>query len=270
MKKAAAALIALLVLAACLWFIAIPESLIADLIESSLGREYLFLKAEGVEKGLFYNFDARRIILKKKGSGEDADDTLLVFSDVKGGVEFASLFLLRPELRFHGRINEGDVTGIVRLTGKDSLMITARAVHMNGIPLFEPLGIRGDGILSGSFAVRDNSGELKFSVADLKLKNAALGGVLLPLDLFHDAKGAVRINSDNTAEVQSFAMTGTGIYTRVKGTMKGNAMDLSLELMTDSSFASGALLQMMLGKYRVSPGYYLVPLKGGIPRGEGA
>ncbi len=269
MKKAAAALLVLLLLAVCLWFIAIPESLIADLIESSLSREYLFLTAEGVEKGLFYNFGARRIVLKKRGSGGEPDDTLLVFSDVKGGVEFPSLLLLRPELRFHGRMNEGDVTGVVRLTGRDSLMIAASDVRIDGIPLFEPMGIYGDGILSGTFAVRNDSGELKFSVADLKLKSAALGGVLLPLDLFHDAKGAVRIGSDDTAEVQSFAMTGTGIYARVKGTMKGTTMNLSLELMTDSSFASGPLLQMMLNRYRVSPGYYLVPLKGGIPRGEG-
>ena len=77
------------------------------------------------------------------------------------------------------------------------------------------------------------------------------------------------MNNDNTAEVRSFAMTGTGVYARVKGTMHGNDMNMSLELMTDSSFESGFLFQVMLEKYRVSPGYYLVPLKGGIPGGEG-
>lgn len=269
MKKAAVALIVLLLLVVCMWFIAIPENLIADLIENSLSREYLYLKTEGVKKGLFYNFGAERILLKKKGSGRDSDDTLLVFSNVKGRLDFLSLFRLRPELRFHGSMNGGDVTGFVRLTGADSLMITAGNIRINGIPLFEPLGIYGDGILSGSFRVRNNSGELKFSVRDVNLKSTSLSGVFLPLDLFHDIKGAVKMNSDNTAEVQSFAMTGTGIFARVKGTMQGNDMNMSLELMTDSSFASGSLFQMILEKYRVSPGYYLVPLKGGIPKGEG-
>ena len=269
MKKTVVALIALLLLIVCLWFIAIPESLIADLIENSLSREYLYLRTEGVKKGVFYTFGADRILLKKKGSGRDSDGTLLVFSNVKGRVELLSLFRLRPELRFHGSMNDGDVTGFVRLTGADSLVITAGNVRINGIPLFEPLGIYGDGILSGSFLVRNNSGELKFSVRDVHLKSASLGGVFLPLDLFHDAKGAVRFNNDNTAEVQSFAMTGAGIYARVKGTVQGNDMNMSLELMTDSSFARESLFQMMLEKYRVSPGYYLVPLKGGIPGGEG-
>lgn len=269
MKKTAVALIALLFLAACLWFIAIPESLVAGLIENSLSREYLYLKTEGVKKGLFYTFAADRILLKKKGSGADPDDTLLVFSNVKGRVALLSLLMLRPELRFRGSVNDGGVTGVVRLTGADSLMITASALRINGIPLFEPLGIYGDGILSGTFAVRDNSGELKFSVTDLRLKSTALGGVLLPLDLFHDAKGSVRISNDTTAEVRSFAMTGTGIYARVKGTIKGNDMNMSLELMADSSLASESLFQMVLEKYRVSPGYYLVPLKGGVPGSEG-
>ena len=269
MKKTAVAFIALLLLVACLWFIAIPESLIADLIENSLSREYLYLKTEGVKKGLFYNFGADRILLKKKGKGGDPDAPLLVFSNVKGRGELLSFFRLRPELRFDGSMNDGDVTGFVRLTGTDRLMITAGNVRINGIPLFEPLGIYGDGILSGSFLVRDNSGELKFSVRDARLKNTSLGGVFLPLDLFHDAKGAVRFNNDNTVEVQSLAMTGAGIYARVKGTVKGNDMNMSLELMTDSSFAPGSLFKMMLERYRVSHGYYRVPLKGGLPGGEG-
>ena len=269
MKKTAAALIVLLLLVVCLWFVAIPESLIADLVENALGREYLYLKTEGVKKGLFYDFGAERILLKKKGSGGEADTPLLVFSDVKGRVEMLSLFMLRPELRFHGSMSGGDVTGFVRLTGSDSLVIEAGNVSINGLPLFEPLGIYGDGILSGSILVRNNVAELKFSVRDVNLKSTTLGGVFLPLDLFRDIKGAVMINNDNTAEVRSFAMTGTGIYARVKGTIRGSEMNMSLELMTDSSFAQGALFMMILERYRVSPGYYLVPLKGGIPKGAG-
>lgn len=269
MKKAAVVIIALVFFVICLWFIAIPESLLVDLIENSLGSEYLYLKTEGVKKGVLYNFGAGRILLKKKAGGGDSDDTLLVFNDVKGRFEFLSLFRLRPELSFHGSINHGDVSGSVRLTGKDSLMISGSNIRINGIPLLELLGIYGDGRLSGSFLVFNNSGELKFSVRDVNLKSATLGGIFLPLDLFHDIRGAVKINNDNTVEVQSFAMTGAGIHARVKGIIQGNDMNMSLEMMTDASFAPGPLFQMMLENYRVSPGYYVVPLKGGIPKGEG-
>jgi type II secretion system protein N len=264
-KKAAVALIALLLFIVALWFVAIPESLIADVIENSLGRDYLYLKTEAVEKGLLYSFEAERILLKKKGSGEDS--TLLVFNNVKGNLEPFSLFRLHPELRFQGSMNGGDVTGFVRMTGADSLMITADNVRMAGIPLLEPLGIYGDGTLSGSFLIRNNSGELKFSLRDAQLKSASVGGVFLPLDLFHDAKGAVRFAEDGAAEVQSFALTGTGIYARVKGTVRGRDMNMSLELMTDSSFAPDPLFRMMLERYKVSPGYYQIPLRGSVPRG---
>jgi type II secretion system protein N len=268
-KKAAAVVIAVLFLVACLWFIAIPESLIADLIENALSREYLYLKAEGVKKGLFYTFDAERILLKNKAGSEDSPDTVLVFNDVQGRLSFLSLLMLHPELDFHGSVSEGKVSGVVRLTGKDSVKINGSDIRINGIPLLKPLGIHGDGVLSGSFLVRNNSGELKFAVKDLDLSSGTIGGVFLPMDLFHDMRGAVNMKSDTLTEVQSVAMSGTGIYARVKGAIQGNDMNMSLELMTDSSFTPGPLFQMMLEKYMISPGYYLIPLKGGIPKAEG-
>ena len=269
MKRTAGAIIALALLVACLWFVAIPERLIADLVENALGEGYLYLKAEGVKKGLFYTFGAERVLLKKKVTRAGSPDTLLVFRDVKGKLSFLSLLMLHPELDFWGRVNGGELTGVMRLAGGDRLMIRGSDMRIKGIPFLEPLGVRGDGILSGSFLVRNNSGELKISVRDLELSSSVVGGVFLPLDLFHDMKGAVEIKGRNSAEVKSLAMTGTGIYARVKGTVSENDLDLSLELMTDSSFRQGPLFQVMLGKYQVSPGYYLIPLKGGIPGAEG-
>lgn len=269
MKKAAVALIVILLLVVCLWFVAIPESLIADVVENALGGEYLSLRTEGLQKGFFYSFGAERILLKKRGTGEGQDTTLLVFSDVKGRFDFGSLLKLRPEVKFHGSMGGGEVTGYVRLTGNERLVLEAGDVSINGMPLFEPLGIYGDGMLSGTIVVSDNTAELKFAVRDVNLKSATLGGVFLPLDLFRDMKGAVSVRSDNTAEVRSFAMSGTGIYARVKGTVKGSEMNMSLELMTDSSFPQGPLFLMMLDRYKVSPGYYVVPLKGVSGKGAG-
>jgi hypothetical protein len=64
-------------------------------------------------------------------------------------------------------------------------------------------------------------------------------------------------------------MSGAGIYARVRGAIGGTDMNLSLELMTDSSFSAEPLFQFALEKYRVSPGYYVIPLKGVIPRTKG-
>lgn len=268
MKKAAIIIAVILFLVPGLWFIAIPDGLIVDVIENSLSGDYLYLRTEEVKKGLFYNFSAARVLLMKKGAEGSPDSPLLVFDEVKGGFKFLSLFTLSPELGFEGRMNEGEVRGMVRLTGKDTLMITGGNIPINGIPLFEPLGIKGDGILSGSFLVRNNAGDLKFSVSDARLDRAYLGGVFLPLDLFREMKGAASLYSDS-AEIRSFAMSGAGIYARVKGNIRQTGMNLSLELMTDSSFSAEPLLELVLEKHRVSPGYYVIPLKGLIPRAKG-
>ena len=268
MKKAALIIAAALLLVTGLWFIAVPEGLIADVIENSLSRDYLYLKTEGVKKGLFYNFSAGRILLMKKGAEGSPDHPLLVFEDVRGRFEFLSLLTLGPELGFEGRMNEGVVRGLVRLTGQDTLMIKAGNIPIKGIPLFEPLGIYGDGTLSGSFLVRNNAGDLKFSVSDMRLERASLGGIFLPLDLFHEIRGAAILGNAAT-EIRSFAMSGTGIYARVKGSIGGSGMNLSLEVMTDPSFSAEPLFQLVLERYRVSPGYAVIPLKGVIPQSKG-
>ena len=268
MKKAALIVAAALLLVTGLWFIAVPEGLIADVIENSLSRDYLYLRTEGVKKGLFYNFSADRILLMKKGAGESPDYPLLVFEDVRGRFEFQSLLTLGPELGFEGRMNRGEVKGLVRLTGKDTLMIKGENIPIGGIPLFEPLGIYGDGTLSGSFLVRNNAGDLKFSVSDARLERASLGGVFLPLDLFHEIRGAATLDNAST-EILSFAMSGTGIYARVKGRIGDAGMNLSLEVMTDTSFSAEPLFQFVLERYRVSPGYAIIPLKGMVPQTKG-
>lgn len=268
MKKAALIIAVALLLVTGLWLIAVPEGLVADVIENSLSRDYLYLRTEEVKKGLFYNFRAGRILLMKKGAGGSPDYPLLAFEQIKGRFKFLSIFTLSPELDFEGRMNGGEVRGLVRLTGKDTLVIEGGDISIGGIPLFEPLGIYGDGSLSGSFLVRNNSGDLKFSVKNARFDRASLGGISLPMDLFHEIKGAAIVGND-AIEIQSFAMSGTGIYARVKGSISGTGMNLSLEVMTDSSFTAEPLFQFALERYRVSPGYAVIPLKGMIPPTKG-
>lgn len=267
MKKSAYVIAAVLFLIPALWFIAIPESLISDLIESALDRDYFYLRTEGVKKGSFYNFSAGSITIMKRNPATGIDNALLVFHDLQGRLEFSSLFRLNPELSFKGRMNSGDIRGLLRTAGKDRLTISGADIPINGIPLLKPVGIYGEGILSGTFILQGNTGDLKFSVRDARLKSTSLGGVFLPLDLFHEIRGAAIMNGDSV-EVKSLAMTGTGIYARVKGGMRGDNLDFSLELMTDSMFGSETILLAFLEKYRVSPGYYVVPLKG-LLRGKG-
>ena len=83
----------------------------------------------------------------------------------------------------------------------------------------------------------------------------------MPLEMFQEIKGAATIN-DEAVEVRSLALSGKGVYGRVSGNIKGTNVDMTFELMTDSSFDLRSLTHAMLGQYNVSPGYYVIPLKG--------
>ncbi len=268
MKKPLFIAAAALIIVAGLWSIVIPENLIADVMENCIGRDYLYLKTEGLKKGLFYNFSADRITLMRKNQTGMADYPLLAFTNVKGNFEFLSLLTMSPALSFEGQINDGEVKGFVRLTGEETLMITGEGIQVHGMPLFEPFGIYGNGFLSGSFVVSNNKADLKFTVRDVQLASTSIGGVFLPLDLFHEIRGSASVKN-GLVELQSFAMSGTGIYARVKGSIRGADMNMSVELMTDSSFTTEPLFQFILDRYKVSPGYAVIPLKGAIPRTEG-
>ncbi|HXX80275.1 MAG TPA: type II secretion system protein GspN, partial [Thermodesulfovibrionales bacterium] len=169
MKKAAAISVALVLVVFGIWFIALSDSLIISLIDGSLGNEHIEFKTEGFRKGAFYNFSAERIVLRKRGDKEDSFIPLLVFRNMRGRLDFMSLFRVRPELDFEGEMSGGEVEGKVGLTGKESLTIRGNTIHLKGIPFLDSLGIRGDGLLSGDFHMSNDTGEVKFSVADASL-----------------------------------------------------------------------------------------------------
>lgn len=241
------------------WFIAVPESLITDLLENSLGSNDLSLGAEGFRKGFFYNFSAEKISLKRK-SPDASDGPLLIFDSIDGSLDFVSLLRLAPELDFDCIMNNGRINGAVRLKGRGSIRINGDRINISGIPFFEALGIRGDGDLSVNLLLDNGTGELKFSVDNARLVNTSLSGVFLPLEMFKNMKGIMAVNSD-AVEVKSFSLEGIGVNARIKGIIKGSDIDLNMELTMDSSFESGPILMKLLEQYRISPGYYSLPLK---------
>ena len=265
MKKAATISITLVLVIFGIWVIVLSDSLIVSLIDGSLGKEDIGFQTEGFRKGAFYSFRAERIVLRKREIKEDSFTPLLVVRNVHGQLDFMSLFRMRPELDFEGEMSGGEVAGKVGLTGKENLTIRGNTIHVKDIPFLDSLGIQGDGLLSGDLRMNNGTGEVRFSVEEASLKSASWGGGVVPLEMFHEIKGAATIHSE-MVEVRSLALSGKGVYGRVSGSIKGVNVDMSLELMTDSSFGLGSLTQAMLGQYKVSPGYYVMPLKGKMTR----
>lgn len=246
-----------------LWFLAIPEDLLKDVMTKSWGKGNLYFEPEGFEKGALYSFRAGRILLKNRKSAEKGD-FLLAVDQVEGRLIPASMIKLNPEVEFSGRIKEGLVTGTVTFAGKKAIRVHGKDVPIKGIPYLESLGIRGDGKLSWDLSLVDGAGEAKFSLTDARLKGAQLKGFFLPLDMFENARGSFVISQD-TIDVQSLALEGRGVYARAKGKVTGKSLDLNMELMRDSSLQLDPSVVKLLEPYQVSPGYYVIPVKQNLP-----
>jgi hypothetical protein len=61
--------------------------------------------------------------------------------------------------------------------------------------------------------------------------------------------------------VQSISLEGPGIFARAKGSIKAGMLDVKLELMPEETAVPGHLLTAVIGQYRVSRGYYVIPIK---------
>jgi type II secretion system protein N len=246
-----------------LWLIAIPESLIIDLIENSQDKGNIYLETDGFKKGLFYNFSADRIHIKKKGAGDTAS-SLLVFDGVRGRLDIMSLLRLSPVLDFDSKLNKGEVEGSAKLTEKGSFRIHGKGIQTDGIPVLESIGYQGEGDIRFGLRLTGGTGEAQFFIDNLKVKHASLSGIFLPLDKFTSIRGSVLIRG-KTIQVTSLAVDGEGIYARFKGTVTGNYMDMNLELMLDADFEPESLIRTMLVRYKIAPGYYIIPIKYRLP-----
>jgi hypothetical protein len=103
--------------------------------------------------------------------------------------------------------------------------------------------------------MKNNRREIKFSLRDANIR----GPGLLPLEMFQKAQGAL-VMDGGVSSVKSLSLEGRGIYARVKGYISGKNQDLKMEVMVDSSSQSEPSHLKILEQFKVSPGYYILPL----------
>ncbi len=135
--------------------------------------------------------------------------------------------------------------------------VNGNGVKINGIPALERLGIGGNGNLDFDFHLMDDTGEVRFSIREASFEGAFPGVDFLPLDLIQSVRGILTIGK--TITVKSLTLEGRGSHARVKGNIRGNSLNMKIELMMYSSFGLEPVLTKALGPYRVSQGYYVIP-----------
>jgi len=257
-KRVAVSLGVLAFLVAGLWLVALPQSLLADLIVRSAGNTPFRVDLTNFSKGLFYNFSADGVTLLK------ADRPVASLEDVGGRINPLALFLLRVSLKLDGVLGGGDFHASVGLSpGKTRVVAHADNVRMERVPFMKMIGLDGSGLLSGRADVSGGKGEVTFSARDARFRPASFGGITVPLDIFRTARGALEVDGQ-TLRITSFSLEGQGIYARLKGVVTGGYLRGTMEIMPDKSFALKEVLSGTLGRYEVSPGYYVVPIKSSV------
>jgi len=239
------------------WFFAIPDDLLKKKIEdsiSSIDHYTVNSSISSFKKGLFFSFRADSLDVKNR------DTHLFNITYISGRINPFSL--IKGELLFsiRGKLGEGDIEGSFRLPQGGKLKITNANLRL--IDYLPQIGIETSGNISSDIILKDSAANITFDVPDLNIENVR--GVSFPfINSFRHVQGALSLN-EYMIKISSVSFEGTKGYARLKGAIDRGIMDLALELMPSSQDVTQMEL-MLIQKYLVSPGYYVIPIKGHFP-----
>lgn len=238
--------------------------MISDYLKESLEKRNVKVKLIDVKKGFFYTLSIEQCqILYSKSdtsapSPSHEDTPALIIHNICIIPDFNTLLKLSPHLNFTGQVNHGTIRGNYAGMGEGAaFQIHGENIQINGLPIIEKMGVHGDGTIMFNFDWSNKKGEITFSLNNAVLKGALSGFSALPLNVFKSVKGLLSIGDMVT--VKSLALEGTGIYVRMKGIVREGDFDGNIELMMDSSFEHYNVSQPLLEKYKISPGFYVIP-----------
>ena len=241
-----------------IWFFAVPDNLIKDYIEDSASQHKFKADIEGLRKGFFFTLYAESLDLKK-----DPDSEILKITDISCRIN--PLYLFKKQLAFSvkGKIGTGDINGSFNLPDNGNIKITNAEIA--AITYITSIGLKGNGIISGSVTFKNNTADVTFTVPDADIEGSILQ-MPLPLSLFRKIQGAFSIKG-NTVEVVSITLEGEKLYARLSGNtaIGGKITGMTLEVMPAAEYVSTnefkSLESAILKKYEASPGYYVIRIE---------
>jgi type II secretion system protein N len=237
-----------------IWYWGVPDNYVADRIEG-LGVNPVNIKVEGFAKRILFQFNIDRVLIK------NGDDEIWSVLDVSGGIKPLQLLKGKAVITAAGGSYGGNINAAIKVSkNEQDASISFTDIETSEISYFRSMGFEGRGALSGSLNYANGKGGLEFVVDDTELKGFSGSGVFIPLDYFHTVRGAAELVSPDSVRIKSFALSGEGIYVRIKGRIEKGLADLEVEVMPEASFPGNSLL-MLIERYKISEGYYYIPIK---------
>ncbi len=250
------AVIAVPVILVLVWFLALPDDFIKNSIEeaiSSHAEPGMDVSLDGFKKGILFTVYADGLELSINRI------PAIRITGVKGKIN--PFYLIKNQFAFSikGKIGSGEIDGYFKLPGNGDL--TIRGAELSNIPYLTTAGLQGSGKVSADLSLKDDAVEVTFQIPDAEIKGAAMG-VPLPINSFNKIQGALSIEG-NTIQIRSINLEAEKGYARLKGNIINRDMNLSLEIMPVKEKLQ-PYETTLLKQYLVSPGYYLIPIKGPV------
>ena len=257
MKKILLAVAAVPIVFWSIWM-AFPASSIQSIVEDYVRGANLTMEVQGLKKGFFYAVSVDKVTLKSSG------EELVSFNNIRSRLNLIGLIRMQLDVSMDGEAGSGKIVGnaILKKSGLQTIF-DYKAVDVGEMPFLKRGGIQGTGTLSGRFFVTDDKGHIEFVTRSAHFEPVVFSGIKVPMNFFDDVTGSLVIGR-NVIEVVSVYLDGKDIRARLKGVIKNSVMDLNMELMPGRSFLENPLFNMEMDRYRVSPGYYLIPVRGNL------
>lgn len=258
----------LFALAAGIWAYGVPDSYVTERIMRGVPSP-LNVRIEGFRKTILLGFSADTVMLGIRGAN------MIRITGISGGLVPLSLLKGRLDFRFEGRSYGGVVGGTVSLRrGGAEGTVLIDGVDLSGVEALAGAGIPLKGIFSGDAAFASGIGSAQFTVHNLSAGVMSFAGIPVPLQYFHSVRGAIEMPGRGAVSIKALSLEGEGIYLRATGEFARGAGDITIEIMPEASFPDKAAL-MLLDRYKVSEGYYRVPVRfslrnllGSLPEGN--
>ncbi len=257
MKRLALALIVfILAMPFLVWHVVISEEAIVNLLRGLAGNGPIDVRFEGLKKGMFFSVTSEKSQLVYRKTNE----LILTIDNLRLSINTISVFTFRPTVQLRAYIKDGLVNGSVRLTGQRALHLNGRDVELSDLRGLSFLGLSGNGMVIFEVEHVQGTNNFRFRISNAKLSPLVRGAVTIPLNLFHTLRGTGSVVGDKV-DIKSIAMEGNGINALIKGVLTKDSSDINLEIMTHSGFEQLPLLEGLLGRFKRSPGYYVVPYR---------
>ncbi|MEW6570056.1 MAG: type II secretion system protein GspN [Nitrospirota bacterium] len=237
-----------------LW-IAIPATAIKTMLEDSAVGGELWLEVKGIKKGLFFNLSIDNMTFYNSGK------SLVVLSNISGQINPLKVFILRIVCSFDGGFSGGRFSGHMDISkGSIRAEIGLNQASIADMRILSLAGVKGTGKISGQVRVQGDIGHVEFVTEEAKFEPAFFQGIMVPMNLFHKVTGSIEVRG-NTINITSLTLEGKDIYARLKGNIKGKFIDAEMEIIPGKSLIENPLFIYEFDRYKVSPGYYVMPLK---------